>query len=208
MTDAPPALDFGTMSIGSFMAQVAAKQPVPGGGAAAGVVISLASALGEMVVNFSVGKKSFAQDQPLLEETARTLAMLRTRAIEESQADAVAYESLNRLWKLEADDPERAAHFDDAVKGAIAAPGAIMQTALELLELLSLLPKRSSKHLKSDLAIAVELATTGGRAAERNVAVNLPLLKTDSDRVALEATYGKVGESIHKSAFDLLEQLQ
>ena len=48
----------------------------------------------------------------------------------------------------------------------------------------------------------------GGRAAERNVAVNLPLLNMDSDRVALEVTYGQVGESIHKYAFDLLEQLQ
>ena len=82
-----------------------------------------------------------------------------------------------------------------------------MKTADRILEILEELPGRSAKHLVSDLAIAVELAATGARAAERNVAVNLPLLPEGAFRDDYDASYGELGVRIDGRARTILEQL-
>jgi formiminotetrahydrofolate cyclodeaminase len=82
-----------------------------------------------------------------------------------------------------------------------------METADRILEILEELPGRSARHLGSDLAIAVELAATGARAAERNVAVNLPLLPEGETRNDHDARYGGVGVRVDERARTILEHL-
>ena len=191
---------FAELPLNELLQQIAAHQPVPGGGAVAGIVTSLAAALGGMVVSYSVGKKSLADSEEMLRSAGEKLAELRAVAMKQGQEDAKAYEKLNALWSLPKDDPAREAGFHTAVLGAIEAPGNIMRTAAEILGILAQLPDRSAKHLKSDLAIAVELSATGARAAERNVTVNLPFLESDSQRDQLDGTYGALGNQIDEQA--------
>jgi len=63
-------------TIAEFVAATAAKQPVPGGGSVAALVGALGAALGEMVVNYSIGKKYL---EPFADELTAALAEL-TRA--------------------------------------------------------------------------------------------------------------------------------
>ena len=144
-----------------FLTDLAAKQPVPGGGAVAGVTTAMSAGLGGMVVAYSLGKSAFKDSESMLQETSEELARLRSDALRQGEADATAYARLNALWGLTKDHPDRVAGWVDAVEGAILAPGAIMRTADRILELLAQLPGRSAKHLTSDLAIGVELAATG-----------------------------------------------
>ena len=95
----------------------------------------------------------------MLEESTMTLKELRERSMRQADDDAAAYGSLNALWSRPADDPERVDGFQDAVRGAIKAPGAIMETSCLILEVLERLPGCSAPHLASDLAIAIETAT-------------------------------------------------
>ena len=197
----------GAASLHSVLADLAAKQPVPGGGAVAGITTALAAGLGGMVVAYSVGKAAFKDAESMLQETGEELERLRTQALLQGEQDAVAYGRLNALWGLTKDHPDRTAGWNDAVEGAILAPGAIMETADRILELLEPLPGRSAKHLTSDLAIAVELAATGARAAERNVMVNLPLLPEGDLRERHDSTYGEIGARVDVRAREILEQL-
>ena len=82
-----------------------------------------------------------------------------------------------------------------------------METARDVLACLQQLPGRSAPHLSSDLAIAVELACTAGRAAERNVSVNLPLVEDDSARETLDARYGALGVEIDTIARGIIDAL-
>ena len=50
-------------SVEEFVAATAAKQPTPGGGSVAGVVAALGTALGEMSLNFTRGKKKYAEHE-------------------------------------------------------------------------------------------------------------------------------------------------
>src|SRR4051812_18812327 len=47
-------------TIESFLAAAAAKQPAPGGGSVAALAGALAASMGEMVINYSLGKKNLA----------------------------------------------------------------------------------------------------------------------------------------------------
>ena len=55
-----------TTPIGDFLNAAAAKQPAPGGGSVAALAGALAAAMGEMVLNYTVGKKNLAQHEPEL----------------------------------------------------------------------------------------------------------------------------------------------
>jgi formiminotetrahydrofolate cyclodeaminase len=194
-------------TLGALLGDLASRKPVPGGGAVAGITTALAAGLGGMVVAYSIGKTALSGYQTMLESSGTELEELRIRALKEADQDAVAYGRLNALWGLDKDHPDRLAGWASAVEGAIDAPGAIMVTADRVLEILERLPGRSAKHLVSDLSIAVELAATGARAAERNVAVNLPLLEDESVREKYDDTYGEIGARVDERARDILEQL-
>lgn len=180
------AADLGSMTIGDFCQSLAAKTPVPGGGAVAGVTAAHAASLLAMVVAYSRGKASFAAFEA---DTDAILAVLHRQAIDAldgARADAEAYAALNALWKRPATDPERVARWSTAVTHAIAAPQRIVRLAAHLSERCRLLAGQTAKHLDSDLAIAVDLAGCAARAAAWNVRVNLPSLADSSERVAIQ----------------------
>ena len=165
----------------ALLEAIAARQPTPGGGAVAAVTVSLASALGEMVLRYRPG--GTGADESLHREVLETMGRLRSTALALADADARAFEKLSALWKLGPDDPERLAEWPDAVAGAIDAPQRILATGLEVLEVLDRVRESVGTNLRSDLAIAALLARCGAEAASWNVHVNLPHLG-DKDRAA------------------------
>jgi formiminotetrahydrofolate cyclodeaminase len=115
------SVDLASMSVGGYLDALAAAQPVPGGGAVAGVTLAQANALGSMVVGYAIGKPKFAAHDAVHRAAHETFEHGRRAAIELAAEDAKAYEHLNRLWKLPKGDPLRAG-FDAAVLEAIRAP--------------------------------------------------------------------------------------
>ena len=91
------------LSINDFLDAVGAKTPTPGGGAVAAVVSAIGAALGRMVLNYSIGKKSMSEHDGLHRRTLKELDDLAQEALRLSEADARAYGQLNDLWKLPKD---------------------------------------------------------------------------------------------------------
>ena len=58
--------DDANASLNDFLNAAAAKQPAPGGGSVAALAGALAASMGEMVLNYSVGKKSLVAHEPEL----------------------------------------------------------------------------------------------------------------------------------------------
>src|SRR5437764_5937929 len=81
-------------TIDSFLEATAARQPTPGGGSVTALAGALAAALGEMVINYSLGKKdleAFAGElRPAQAEFAKARQLLLALMIE----DQAAYEAL------------------------------------------------------------------------------------------------------------------
>lgn len=177
-------LDLSSMTLGEYLNALAAAQPVPGGGAVAGVTLAQANALGSMVVGYAIGKPKFAAHDVVHRAAAETLAMGRRTAIDLAIEDAKAYEHLNLLWKLPKDDPLRAG-FADAVALAIRAPESSLSLAKTTLDALAVLVGTTSASLASDLRIAIDLAAASARAAQENVRINLPSVADETLRAAI-----------------------
>jgi len=175
------------MTVGELLGLVASKAPVPGGGAVAGLIAGLGAALGGMVVAYSLGRKTLAAHQPMLEHEAAHLESLRRECLRLGDADAVAYERLNALQRLAPDDPERAMRYAQAVDEAIDVPMRVAGVCGRMMQGLRGLAGASNPHLKSDLAIAGVLALAGAEAARWNVVINLRDVGDESRRAAIRA---------------------
>lgn len=165
------------LSLAAALEAIADRTPTPGGGAVAGATLGLAAATAAMVVNYSHGRKSLAEHESLHAAALTSLAETRTAALALAERDAEAYGALNALWKLPEDDPARQAGWTDAVAGAIAAPRALLEAAVEVRELMQSLEGTLNRNLMSDWTIARLLTRAAAEAAACNVRVNLPLLE-------------------------------
>jgi len=179
-----------------FLAQTAAKTPTPGGGAVACVTGALAAALGQMVVNYSVGKKNLAEFEPSLRDAVARLERARGLLMQLADEDAAAYGAVNELSRLPEWDPRRVAELPDAQAASVQVPLATAAACVDLLRLFQQLVAITNKHLLSDLRIAAILADAGVRASGCNVLVNtasLPGEQQTSGKGALAALVAESG---------------
>jgi formiminotetrahydrofolate cyclodeaminase len=174
--------------VGELLDSIAARQPVPGGGAVAALTAALAAALGRMVVEYSRGKPAAAGHEALQDDARSRLSGLQAAALNLADADAEAFATLSGLWKLKPDDPRRRAEWAGAVAAAIDAPRRVMESSLETLDLLDRLSESTGANIRSDLAISALLAQASTEAAACNVRINLPLLEdtAEAERLAAE----------------------
>jgi formiminotetrahydrofolate cyclodeaminase len=179
-------------TIEEFLTAAAAKQPAPGGGSAAALAGALAAAMGEMVLNYSVGKKSLAQHEAVLKEALAELTRARRLLVELMVEDQQAYEALTVARKLPESAPARQKDIDVALLASIRVPQAMGATALAILQLADRLVDKVNPYLLSDLAVCCELAMATLRCAVYNVRANLPDVTDPSDKKTIEQTAQKL----------------
>src|SRR4051794_18624702 len=179
-------------SIADFLAASAARQPAPGGGSVTALVGALAAALGEMVLNYRVGKKGLEAHQADLKSALGELTRARQMLLGFVVEDQAAYETLTALRKLPADSPERASKMPAALLACIRVPEAVAATGVAILQRCDTLVDHVNPHLLSDLAVCADLAMAAIRCAIYNVRVNTTSLDDPSDRLAAETTIGQI----------------
>ncbi len=168
--------DFQDLPVRRFVEAVGEKSSTPGGGSVAGVVGSLSAALGEMCLNFSRGKKAFADRADDHERLAARLD--RARAL---------------FDRLTADDAEAFRLYQDSAAGdgdvqlalsvATNVPRELTKLALAVLNDLAELAEVCTRHLLSDLMGAAALAVATARLSHYCVLVNARVLD-DADAAA------------------------
>ena len=178
--------------LAQFLDGTAARQPSPGGGSAAALAGALAAAVGEMAVNYSIGKKDLEAHQGELRAALAELHRARSLLLELMIEDQNAYQALTAARKLPKDSPDRRQEYEAALLACIRVPQAIAATAAAVLELCDRLVDRINPHLLSDLAVCADLAMAAVRCGLYNVRVNLRAVEDPSDRQRIEAPIGQV----------------
>jgi formiminotetrahydrofolate cyclodeaminase len=179
-------------TIGQFLDAAAAKQPAPGGGSVAALVGALSASMGEMVVNYSVGKKGLEAHQDELKTVLNELRRARELMLGLMVEDQGAYAALTAARKLPEGSPERNERFAVSLLASIRTPQAIAATATAVLGLCDRLVETSNRFLLSDLAVSADLAMATVRCAVYNVRVNLSDVADPGERQAIEAGLGEV----------------
>ncbi|MBS3733814.1 MAG: cyclodeaminase/cyclohydrolase family protein [Phycisphaerae bacterium] len=178
------------LSVSDFLAATAERSATPGGGSVAGVVGALATALGQMSLNFTRGKRKYAEHADAHDTLAARLDRARAMFEQLVSDDATAY----RLYR-EATRQEDGADKDRAVALATAAaidvPREVAKLSLALLRDLAAFAPTSNKYLITDLLSAGALAAAACRLCDYNVRVNLP-----------NVSDGAAAEDIRKASAD------
>ena len=132
-----------TTTIEKFLEAAAAKQPTPGGGSVAALTGALAAAMGEMVVNYSVGKKGLEEHQEFLKSALAEFRRAREMMAELVAEDQAAYEALRAAKKLAEDVPHRLSEIEETAMMCVQVPQAMAATAAAMLELVDKLVEKT-----------------------------------------------------------------
>lgn len=182
------------MKITEIIDLTASDAPAPGGGSIAALVAALGSALGQMVLALSYGKKSFESLDQSIQERLRQedaeLTKLRERLVELIDLDVEAFSSYMAAFRLpKASEEEKAARreaIDGAALFAMQVPLETAERCLNVLNCLPIIAEYGNQNAVTDAGVASLLATAACEAALLNVRINLPSIKDEMIRSKAE----------------------
>ena len=165
----------------AFVDEVAAGTAAPGGGSVTAVVGALAAALGEMVINLTLGREKYADAERSLRSARDRLTALRMSLLDAAAADEAAYQSYRDAASLpHTSDSEKTVRKDAMHLALITAtdvPLAAARSAREIAEILQSVAREGNPHVRSDAALGALLAEAALRGALLNVRGNAAMLE-------------------------------
>ena len=162
---------FAEQPLGSFLDEVAAPTPAPGGGTAAATACALGAALVEMVARIELGRADAAV-RPRRDLPDR-LAALRGQALKLAERELSSYGPVLEALRLPRDDPERTGRLDAALTRASMAPLAIAEAAAEVAEIGAELAAAAGPAVAGDAVAGVLIAEAAAASAATLVEINL-----------------------------------
>lgn len=168
--------DYRLLPFGRFLDDISAKTPVPGGGSVAAAVGALAAALARMVVQFTVGKKKYAEHEEQLQQMLAELRRAGEMFGELMGEDMAAYERYAAA-RQSPDEQERAR----ALATAVAVPMEIVAVAAAVTARLDECKGFMNAMLFSDAQVAAILAEAAAASAAITARGNLPHLPDQNE---------------------------
>ncbi|MFW9930929.1 MAG: cyclodeaminase/cyclohydrolase family protein [Candidatus Thorarchaeota archaeon] len=165
------------MSLKEFLKETASDRAAPGGGSVAALTGALASSLGAMVCNLTLGKEKYiaVQDEikDLLHNLTANLETL-TKLIED---DANAFNDVMDAFKMpketEQQIEERKKAIQSGYKKAISVPNETAKVTMNTLELLEPILEKGNQNAITDAATGALVAVAAIRGAILNIKINL-----------------------------------
>ena len=165
------------LSVRAFADELAAKTSVPGGGGASALVGALASALGSMVGNFTLGKKKYADVEPDITRLMEEAKELQDGLLACIEKDAEGFEPLSKAYGIPKDAPGRDETLEACLRDAAAVPMEIAELSVKVIVLQEEFAEKGSKLMVSDAGCGAALARAALEGAVLNVRVNTKLMK-------------------------------
>ena len=170
-------MNVGSMTVKSFLDELASDAPVPGGGGVSALCAALGAALVSMVANLTVGKEKHRDNWAAMEETLKKSNALVDEFLELVNSDAECFGSYMSALKMErGSEEERAARKSElqrATKQAALVPLRMIEACSEMSKLALDAALYGNPNVATDAGIAALLAEAGGVAASYNVRINL-----------------------------------
>ena len=166
--------DYVPLPVKTFLDNLAADSPTPGGGSTAALVGAVGASLGHMVAGFALKRakkqgSGVEQVQHVLDRLERGRKLLAGLIAE----DIAAYDLWRQSAKADPNDPEAASKKQAVLAAALSVPSEILATTTACLRDLVALCPSCSKYLWTDLIGAALIAKSAGEAAAWTVYSNL-----------------------------------
>ncbi|WP_222266530.1 cyclodeaminase/cyclohydrolase family protein [Modestobacter marinus] len=188
-----------TDTIETFLEQLAARVPAPGGGATAALHAAQGAALVAMVARYSDSAK-YAEHAEEIATITATADQLRQNALGLAEEDAAAFTTVTKAYGLPKGTPDQAAARSEAIRRALVAaahvPAVVIAVAEQVLRLAEQLLPIGNRNVVSDVAAAAEAARAAATTARVNVEINLAAGKDPTTWGPLAAVVDSVDDLV------------
>ena len=203
------AAESGAATENSFLDDLAAATPTPGGGSAAAHAGAMGAALVAMVARLTVGKKKYAAVDAQMTEILNQAERLRRELTAAVDEDSAAFEAVLAAFKLPKDTPEeqlvRAQAIEKATLSAASVPLNVAQRSVSVMALAERVVELGNLNAISDGASAAAMARAALTSAGYNVRINVNSLadRSSGDTLisqlhTLEGKAARLERNVHK----------
>lgn len=181
-------------SLKDYIADVASKEPTPGGGSVAALAGSLGSALTAMVGNLTIGRKIYEElDAEVKEvmdknfkELYNSIEKLNSIVDEDTKAFDKVMEALKLPKETEEEKKVRSDAIQEGYKVALEVPLRCAEECFKVLELQRVFADHGNVNAITDVGVGALLAATGLEGAILNVKINLNSIKDEEFKNKIE----------------------
>ncbi len=168
----------------SFIDELAAPTPTPGGGSAAAYAGAMGAGLVAMVSGLTIGKKKYAEVEAEMQAIRVVAENLRTELTQAVDDDAASFEVLMATFKLPKETDEqkivRNAAIVQATLNAAHIPLNVAEDAVKVMELALKCAQRANLNAISDSMSGFAMSRAALTAAGCNVRININSLEDKS----------------------------
>lgn len=196
------------LTVSAFLEELSSKKPTPGGGGAAALGGAQGVALGEMVINLTLGKKKYANVEEEMQRLLIKLEEIKKEFLRLADEDARVFAPLAAAYGLPSTTEEEKKHKEEVLETHLLAaslvPKAVMEQALEAIAVMDILAHKGSRLAVSDVGVGVSFLKSALLGAKMNVSINTKFMKQretarqlDQEAKALAETGIRLSDEIY-----------
>jgi len=184
-----------------FLEEVASSSPTPGGGSIAAMAGAIASSLGEMVCNLTIGKKKYADVEEEMKELAKKCGEKREIFLQLVEEDALAFDKVMDAFR-------KKEGIEEALKIAAETPLKTAEECISLLRLLVDIAEKGNKNSISDAGVAALMAQAAFHSAMMNVRINIKDMEDVDYRAEMEKKMAEMREEMEGIFDEVMERVE
>lgn len=169
------------LTVSGYLEELSSKKPTPGGGGAAALGGAQGVALGEMVINLTLGKKKYADVEEEMQLLLIKLEDIKKEFLRLADEDARVFAPLAAAYGLPSGTEEEKKHkaeiLETHLQAASLVPKAVMEQSLEAIAVMDILARKGSRLAVSDVGVGVAFLRTALLGAKMNVSINTKFMK-------------------------------
>lgn len=200
-----------TKTLQNYLDELSSNSPTPGGGNVAALCGVLASSLGTMVCNLSIGKKKYADVELEMNEVKTKLESLQKEFISLASKDNKAFDKVMEAFKLPKETDEqkslRRDEIEKATYHAALVPAEVINKCNELLPYLEIVGEKGNQNSLSDTGVAISLASTASQGAFLNVLINCTSLSDKQNANELLTKYESINSDVISKCKSMLDEI-
>ncbi|WP_349669198.1 cyclodeaminase/cyclohydrolase family protein [Lacrimispora sp.] len=200
------------LTVSTFLEELSSKKPTPGGGGAAALGGAQGVALGEMVINLTLGKKKYADVEEEMQLLLVRLEEIRAEFLRLADEDARVFAPLAAAYGLPSGTEEEKKHKEEVLETHLLAaslvPKTVMEQAVEAIKIMDILAHKGSRLAVSDVGVGVSFLRTALLGAKMNVSINTKFMKQRETALQLDQEASVLAETGRKLSDEIYANVE
>ncbi len=195
----------------NYLDELSSNAPTPGGGNVAALCGVLASSLGTMVCNLTIGKKKYVEVEKEMSEVKVQLESLQKEFVSLASKDNEAFNQVMNAFKLPKETDEQKSLRKEAIEKATyqaaLVPAEVVNKCSELLPYLEIVANKGNQNSLSDAGVAISLTSTASQGAFLNVLINCTSLSDKEMANELLIKCENINADVNKKSKSMLDEI-